>query len=123
MKKITLLFTIFIMFAPCLTAQSAKLFWNSNTEPNMESYNMFRSTDSGNTYFQINHEPIIHTGAGTETFTDFNVEVGSTYFYYCKAVNDLGNISEKSNVVFITITEPPVPEIPAAPAGLSVTVE
>ncbi len=75
------------------------LEWNASIAPSqhpVEKYNIYRGTSSGN-------ETIYHTlDASYTSYTDYNVVVGKTYYYYVTAVNDVGE-SNKSNEVHVTV--------------------
>ena len=80
---------------------------------------MYRSENGGETFYQISDQLIPHIGAGTESFLDIDAEVGETYFYTCRAMNIYGLISDRSNIVSITIEA----TAPAPPTGLTVVIE
>lgn len=62
------------------------LVWTDSTDPNAASVNVYRSTVSGGPYAQV------QTGIqmGVQTFNDFNVQVGTPYFYVVTEV-DINN--------------------------------
>ena len=76
-----------------------QLSWSSRAEPDVVSYNIFRSLD-GDEFAQI---------ASTETtrFFDDEIDPGTTYFYYVTAVDVGGLESEPSNTVEITTSGDP----------------
>lgn len=72
------------------------LFWAPNPEPDVAGYYIYRSTDPNlpkDKWTRLT--PALHTRT---TFTDENVEVGKTYYYYVVAVDTAGNVSPSSEV-------------------------
>lgn len=63
--------------------------WAANSEPDLKSYTLFRAETEGGPYTAL------LSGAG-RTYTDTNVEIKKTYYYYLQAADDLGNISAMS---------------------------
>lgn len=121
MKKYMLIFiTLLAMNFQVLSQdyRSVQLSWNSNQENDIAGYNVYRSEDGGVSFWQINHELIDHTGNGVETYIDQEAEIGATYFYTCRALNSSGLISERSNIVSITIEA----SKPLPPTGLTVVI-
>lgn len=103
--------TLAICLLPLLAFADANitLEWDSNIESNMAYYNIYRSDDGQMSWNQINSEPIIHQGTGTETWIDINVSDGS-YAWYVTAIDTSGLESNPSNIVTQTIdTQPPDP--------------
>ena len=77
------------------------LFFPANTEPDIAGYNIYRSTDPNlpkDQWTKLNAEPLDRT-----TFQDERVEAGTKYYYYVRAVDQAGNISEPSEVVSETV--------------------
>ena len=70
------------------------LTWDSNSESNIDSYNVTRATSKNGTYSAV--ATVSHTGGG-ESYTDTNVTNGQLYFYKLSAVNTSG--SESSTVL------------------------
>lgn len=85
------------------------LSWTANTESDLKEYWVFRSTD-GTTFSQLATVP-----KGTQTYVD-TVTADATYFYYLKAVDTAGLISQPSLTVSKVVNTNP----PQAPVGLSV---
>jgi len=113
MKKyflLTMMVVSFLFMAITAFAGADVTFeWDSNTEPDMSHYNIYRSDDGQTTWHKVNPEPISHTGMGTETWTEVNVPDG-TYHYYATAVDMGNNESGSSNIVPATIdTQAPAP--------------
>ena len=71
---------------------TVSLGWVVNIEPDLDGYNVYRSTMSGGPYGQIN-TPIVTTNA----YTDNNVTNGTTYYYVVTAVDTSDNESGNSN--------------------------
>ena len=83
--------------------------WDSNTEPDMSHYNIYRSDDNQATWHKVNAAPIPHTGMGTETWTEMGVPDG-TYHWYGTAIDTSNNESDPSNIATKTIdTQAPAP--------------
>ncbi len=95
MKKALL--TLIIMLWPCLALAGGTihLAWDSNTEPDMHSYNVYRSDNSPDNFIKI--KSVSHRGTGVERFTD-EVTVGH-YWYHVRAVNTHDRESSPSNMV------------------------
>src|SRR5947209_11292331 len=77
------------------------LFFAANPEPDVEGYNIFRSTDPDlpkDKWTKLNRNLLDRT-----TFQDDNVQSGVKYFYYVKAVDTSGNVSEPSDVASETV--------------------
>ena len=71
------------------------LNWNDNTEPDLDGYNIYRSTDSGGSptpYTKINGSL-----AATSDYIDNAVTNGITYYYVVTAVDLVSNESDYSN--------------------------
>jgi fibronectin type 3 domain-containing protein len=88
--------------------RSVDLDWNDNTEPDLDRYNVKRSTTTGGPYTQIDTVTV-------SNYTDNAVTAGTTYYYVVTAVDagnhESGNSNEASAV--------PYDNPPAAPTGLS----
>ncbi len=91
---------------------SVDLDWADNTEPDLSSYNVYRSTSSGGSYSTI------ATGVATSAYTDNTATNGTTYYYVVTAVDTSSNESGNSNEASAT---PADTTAPAAPTGLSAT--
>lgn len=77
------------------------VFWPANPEPDIAGYYIYRATDPNLPKDQWTKlTPALYTRT---TFTDENVEVGKTYYYYVVAVDTAGNISPPSEVVSETV--------------------
>jgi fibronectin type 3 domain-containing protein len=67
------------------------LTWNASTST-VSGYNVYRSTVSGSGYVKLNSSLV----SGL-TYTDSNVQSGTTYYYVATAVDSSGNESAYSN--------------------------
>ncbi|QRK07426.1 glycoside hydrolase family 9 protein [Archangium violaceum] len=93
------------------------LQWSANTEPDLASYNLYRSTTSGFTPSASNR---IATGLTTTAYADTGLSASTTYYYKLTAVDTSGNESSASSQASATTSAPDsVP--PAAPTSLSAT--
>ncbi len=73
------------------------IFFSANTEPDIAGYFIYRSTDENlpkDRWTRLNSTPLTKT-----TFQDENVESGKRYYYYIRAVDTAGNLSEPSEVI------------------------
>ena len=88
--------------------QQATLQWDANGEPDLDGYNLYRSTTSGGGYAKVNGPIVTTTG-----FTDSGLTNGSAYYYVVSAVDTSGNESADSSEASVTPLAPP--------AGLTAT--
>ncbi len=72
--------------------QSVDLSWNASFSKNVTGYNVYRGTQSGGPYRQIN--PILNAST---VYTDTSVANGTTYYYVTTAVNSENQESVYSN--------------------------
>lgn len=70
------------------------IFFATNPEKDIAGYRIFRSTDPN--LQKTNWTLLTPEILTTNTFQDRQVESGKTYFYYIKAIDKAGNISEPS---------------------------
>ncbi|MCD9188039.1 MAG: hypothetical protein LUM44_16580 [Pyrinomonadaceae bacterium] len=73
------------------------IFFAINLEKDVIGYKIFRSTEANlpkDEWTQIN-EGLLKVNS----FNDFNVESGVKYYYYLKAIDNAGNVSEPSVIV------------------------
>ncbi len=74
--------------------QTVSLIWNNNSEPDINGYNIYRSTTSGGTYTRLNG-----TLLSSSNYTDNSVTNGTTYYYVVTAVDTSSNESANSGEV------------------------
>jgi Abnormal spindle-like microcephaly-assoc'd, ASPM-SPD-2-Hydin len=77
---------------------SVDLSWNASTSQNVIGYNVYRGTQSGGPYTQIN--PVLDAST---IYTDTSVADGETYYYVTTAVNSDDQESVYSNQAQATI--------------------
>jgi fibronectin type 3 domain-containing protein len=80
---------------------SVQLSWHASTSTDVESYRVYRTSQSGGPY-----TPIGSVSHENRTFTDTNVQSGNTYFYVVKSVNQESVESTYSNEVRADIPHP-----------------
>ncbi|HLP78566.1 MAG TPA: LamG-like jellyroll fold domain-containing protein, partial [Candidatus Paceibacterota bacterium] len=80
------------------TGSSVTLDWADNTEPDLASYTVYRSTTSGSGYASI------ATGLTNSAYTDNTVTEGVTYYYVVTAVDTAANESAMSAEASATLT-------------------
>ena len=81
-----------ILNAPATS--SATLTWNPNTEPDLASYRIYRSTQQG-----VYGAALTTVPAGTVSYTATGLPVGQTYYFTITAVDSSNNESPSSNEV------------------------
>jgi hypothetical protein len=77
-----------------VSTSSATLTWDSNTETNLASYRIYRSTTQG-----VYGTPIATVPAGTVSYTSTGLTMGTTYYFRITAVDSANNESLPSNEV------------------------
>ncbi|OPX19256.1 MAG: hypothetical protein BZ151_10205 [Desulfobacca sp. 4484_104] len=121
MKKIIAIAIIVGIMGVALNAQAAisvTATWNANSEADLASYNIYRSTTHGSGYVKINTAPIAKSS--TPTFVDsISGTVQGTYYYVVTAVDTSGNESGYSNEASIHIDT----SAPAPPQGITVKIK
>ncbi|HEY93890.1 MAG TPA: fibronectin type III domain-containing protein [Dehalococcoidia bacterium] len=70
------------------------LNWNDNSEPDLDGYNVYRATGTGDPYNQINGSLVV-----TSDYTDTTVNELVTYYYVVTAVDTGANESTYSDEV------------------------
>ena len=70
---------------------AVSLDWDDNAEPDLDSYNVYRSTTTGLGFSQI------ATAVPSSAYTDSTAISGTTYFYVVAAVDTSNNQSANSN--------------------------
>jgi hypothetical protein len=94
-----------------VTSTSATISWPANTETDLASYTVERSTGVGNTTYTA-----LATGVTETSYLDSGLTSGTTYNYRIRAVDTSGNTSTPSQILSIV----PI-TTPAVPTGLAVT--
>ena len=87
------------------------LYWDDNTEPDLEGYNVYRSETQGTGYSKINTAIVT-----VSEYTDSDVQNGTTYYYVVTALDEVPNESGYSNEASATPGDA-VP--PAAPTNVA----
>ncbi|WP_239469793.1 glycoside hydrolase family 9 protein [Archangium violaceum] len=105
------------LLASAANPTQINLRWTANTESDLASYNVYRSTTSGFTPSASNR---IATGVTANTYADTGLSASTTYYYKLAAVDTSGNESSASSQSSAT-TSAPDSTPPAAPAGLLAT--
>ena len=82
--------------------EQATLQWDANGEPDLDGYNLYRSTASGGGYAKVNGPIVTTTG-----FIDSGLTNGSAYYYVVSAVDTSGNESTDSSEASVTPLAPP----------------
>ncbi len=94
--------------------ETVSLDWNDNGEPDMNGYNVYRSTTSGSDYGQINSSLL-----GSSDYIDDTVTNGIPYYYVVKAVDVSDNESGYSNEASATPDYQNCSQVLAAGYGLT----
>lgn len=81
---------------------SIKLDWDDNSEGDIDTYTVYRSTASGSGFTEI------AAGLTSSDYTDSNITEGITYYYLVTATDTDGNESEDSDEVSVTSLIPAV---------------
>jgi len=82
-------------------AHSVELSWAASSSPGVEIYRVYRASQSGGPYIIIGS-----TSRENRSFTDGNVQSGSTYFYVVTALDHESHESTNSNEVKTDIPRP-----------------
>jgi endoglucanase len=75
------------------------LDWDDNSEPDLHSYNVYRSTNSGGPYDQV------ASGVTQSAHSDTGLSASTTYYYVVTAVDTSSNESAESNEASATTSE------------------
>jgi hypothetical protein len=79
-------------------SRSVVLAWTASTSNGVVGYNLYRSTVSGGPYVILDSSAV-----SIDTYTDSNVQPGTTYFYVVRSVDSIGTESVNSSQVQATI--------------------
>ena len=108
------------------TGRAVSLDWNDNTEPDFSEYGIYRNTTAV-TPANASTNKIAEVRASR--FVDTEVTIGTTYYYWLNAYDNVENVSGFTNYVQATpsvITagpiDPTAPSTPNAPTLISTTV-
>ena len=100
-----LLFTIFALFiAVSVYAIDITFRWDTNTEPNIAGYRLYRATQSGGSYSLVADEIPHNSAYNTTEYTKTNVQ-NRVYYWVVTAYDTEGLESDYSNEVFNDISE------------------
>lgn len=76
------------------STSTATLTWNANTETDLASYNVYRSTTPG-----VYGAAVANVPAGTMSYLSTGLQTGTTYYFTITAVDSAGNESPHSTEV------------------------
>lgn len=82
------------------------LDWADNGEPDLDGYDVYRSTTSGGSYSQLTGSSLANSD-----YLDTSVTNGTTYFYVVTASDQTGNESGNSAEASATPFHPPTPPV------------
>ena len=74
------------------------LYWNQNTDADLEGYNVYMAEDSGGDFVRLNSSLLVSEG-----FTDDTAASGTTYYYVVTAVDSDGYESGYSDECSVTV--------------------
>ena len=103
------------------TAYQLNLSWTANTEPDLNHYNVYRSTTAGFTVNTATDTPIAQPT--TNSYSNTGLTASTTYYYRIAAVNNAGSIGYPSAIASRTTkgdTTSPTPIITSPTNGASV---
>jgi Abnormal spindle-like microcephaly-assoc'd, ASPM-SPD-2-Hydin len=83
-----------------VATHSATITWNASPAP-VVGYNVYRTPASNEAWTKLNSSPVIAT-----TYSDWNVQAGTSYLYVITSVNPSDRESEFSNATLTTIPTP-----------------
>lgn len=89
-----------------LKSDVAQFFWSKPKDnKKVDKVKLYRnetlSKDSDQLLFSRQTEQVITVSGNENSYTDVSIEKGKTYTYYMVALDEAGNVSEKSNIVTI----------------------
>lgn len=86
--------------------QMVELFWNDNSEDDLDGYKVYRSEESFSSVSEM--EPINRSLVSDAEFSDEDLENGTTYYYRVTAVDENENESNPSPELELTpFSNPP----------------
>lgn len=92
--------------------------------PGATSYNVLRSTTSGNSYIPVTNgvtSPVCGSGWNNATFLDTSAINGTTYYYIVQSVNPVGTSTNSPESAGVTSDAGISSSSPAPPAGLTIS--
>ena len=92
--------------AGAVTPTRVDLDWTDNTEADLASYRVYRSTTSG---FAPSAATLLASGVTSSAYTDGSAAAVTTYYYRVSALDTSGNESAASAEASATTPAPPVP--------------
>lgn len=84
----------------CVVDHSVSLTWIASTSTGVTGYNLYRGTTAGGPYTKITSSPV-----STTSYTDSNVQAGTTYYYVATAIAS-GTESAYSNQAPVVVPTP-----------------
>ena len=102
---------------------SVTLTWDSNTEPDLFRYVIYRSTTADVPTDRAHLVGSKAAGRTGEVFLDSGLTPGTRYSYVIVAEDQVGNVSAASAIVQATPKGAPDTTAPDAPTGLAATVD
>lgn len=119
MKPFLLSLCVLCAFVVNAPAASLTLNWSDNADN--ETGFIVERADVDELGAPIAWSEIIRLGADVETFKDLSLEYSTTYAYRVRAYNIAG-VSAATNEASGTTEAAPLPELPTAPTGATVTI-
>ena len=89
-----------LMLMTALEAGSVRIEWDSQSDPGVVGYHVYRSDSAGGPYQRMTANPV-----GISIFTDRSVSIGATYYYVVTAVTAEGMESELSSELEVRVQE------------------
>jgi len=90
-----------------LTESSVTIEWQALSEfgTDLQEFQVFRMSPTAGYDYTSPYEIVV----GQNTFSDSNVDVGSTYGYIVRSIHSFGIVSNLSQALEVTIPNPPAP--------------
>ena len=90
-----------------LTESSVTIEWQALSEfgNDLQEFQVFRMSPTAGYDYTSPYEVVV----GQNTFSDSNVDVGSTYGYIVRSIHSFGVVSNLSQALEVTIPNPPAP--------------
>ena len=117
MKKLFITAILLTLMTAFSFGENVNIFWDSNTEPDVTSYNVYRGDAAGGPYAVINTVP----QTANPMYSDTGVDLTTDKFYVVTAVNSAALESPFSNEAQASALPPATP--PGAPTvTITITV-